>query len=118
MSTGHGLLWDNENERRHLAFRTKWLSYRQLKPEDLKVAFASGDSILVDISNTKITGGAICVLRMGEHLYAKRIESRIDGGVSIISDNPSYSPQTIQADELEQLQAIGKVIWVGKDVLL
>ncbi|WP_417345759.1 XRE family transcriptional regulator [Ferrimonas sp.] len=126
VSTGHGTSWDNEPVRRKLAFRKKWLSYRKLQPESLKVVFAkgdsmeptihSGDSILVDVSIQTLSDGSIFVLSLGGDLYAKRLSRRFDGGIEIISDNKEYDKQIVPADELEQLDIIGKVVWIGKDV--
>ncbi len=126
VSAGHGAVWDNEKVRRKLAFRTKWLRYRGLHPEDLRVVFAkgdsmeptihTGDSILVDITVNKITDGSIFVLRLGDELYAKRLQKHIDGSVTIISDNKEYKEQVVSAADLPMLNIVGKVVWIGKDV--
>lgn len=126
VSTGHGTTWEDMQVTRKLAFRKKWLSYRHLNPEQLRVVFAkgdsmeptihSGDSILVDTSIDSVKDGSIFVIALGGDLYAKRLQKRFDGGVDIISDNKDYMTQTVTAEELEQLQVIGKVVWVGKDI--
>lgn len=76
----------------------------------------NGDSILVDTSKTALVDGSIFVLRLGDDLYAKRLQKRFDGGVEIISDNKEYSTQVVPREMLESLAIIGKVIWVGKDI--
>lgn len=126
VSTGHGAAWDEQPVQRRLAFRSKWLRFRDLQPESLKVLFAkgdsmeptihSGDSILVDTSVHQLTDGSIFVLSLGGDLYAKRLQKRFDGGIEIISDNKEYTNQVVPAAELEQLHIIGKVVWIGKDV--
>ncbi|KGJ86410.1 LexA family transcriptional regulator [Colwellia psychrerythraea] len=126
VSTGHGALNNEAEVKRQLAFRSKWLRYRKLNPNDLAVVFAKGDSmeptinsgntILVDLSNKKLTEGSIYVLRLGEDLYAKRLQQRFDGSIELISDNKEYITQTVKPDELEQLEIIGKVVWIGKDL--
>lgn len=126
VSTGHGTSWDDQPVQRRLAFRHKWLRFRNLRPETLKVLFAkgdsmeptihSGDSILVDTSVHQLTDGAIFVLSLGGDLYAKRLQKRVDGGIEVISDNREYSNQVVAASELDQLHIIGKVVWIGKDV--
>ena len=125
VSTGHGAPWEEHPVTRRLAFRKKWLSVRNLQPEGLKVVFAkgdsmepsihSGDTILVDTSVTVLSDGSIFVLSLGGDLYAKRLQRRFDGGVEILSDNKEYKDQVVPAAELDQLQIIGKVVWVGKD---
>lgn len=126
VSAGHGATWDNEQVRRKLAFRTKWLKYRGLKAENLRVVFAkgdsmettihSGDSILVDITATGLTDGSIFVVRIGEELFAKRVQQHIDGSVTIISDNKEYKEQLVPVSDLDRLSVVGKVVWIGKDV--
>lgn len=126
VSTGHGALNDDNPVKRHLAFRRKWLQYRKLNEKDLAVVFAGGDSmeptihnnntILVDVSDVQLKDSSIYVLRFGDELYAKRLQQCFDGSVLLISDNKEYSDQVIKPDELEQLNIIGKVVWIGKDL--
>ncbi len=126
VSAGHGELPRNEPIRRRLAFRRKWLSYRGLNSENLAVVFTKGDSmeptihngnsLLVDLSNKKLTEGAIFVLRFGDDLYAKRLQKHFNGGVKLISDNKEYDELVVSPQEIEQLQIVGKVVWVGKDL--
>ncbi|TMP31052.1 XRE family transcriptional regulator [Pseudoalteromonas rubra] len=126
VSTGHGAFNDNAQVARHLAFRKKWIDYKNLDKSELAVVFAKGDSmeptihnnntILVDLSDKKLSEGLIYVVRLGEELYAKRLQQYLDGSVRLISDNKEYVEQVVRADELEQLEIIGKVVWIGKDL--
>lgn len=126
VSTGHGAFGEGAQVTRRLAFRRRWLSYRGFKPEQLKVVFArgdsmeptikDGDSLLVNLASTSPVDGKIFVVCLGEQLYAKRIQKRWDGGLELISDNKEYNSQVIPAAELEQLQVIGQVVWIGKDI--
>ncbi|WP_368158405.1 helix-turn-helix transcriptional regulator [Aeromonas sp. R10-2] len=126
VSAGHGAFNDDHSVKRRLAFRRKWLKYRQLNPDNLVVVFAkgdsmeptihSGDSILVDISRNQIQDGGLFVLRLGDELYAKRLQKRVDGGVNIISDNKTgYETLAVMPNELDSLSIIGKVVWLGHD---
>lgn len=126
VSAGHGAFNDQHEVKRKLAFRRKWLKFRQLNPVNLAVVFAkgdsmeptihSGDSILVDLSRNQIQDGGLFVLRLGDELYAKRLQKRVDGGVNIISDNKAgYETLSVLPNELESLSIIGKVVWLGHD---
>ena len=126
VSAGHGSFNDQHEVKRKLAFRRKWLKFRQLNPENMAVVFAkgdsmeptihSGDSILVDLSRNQIQDGGLFVLRLGDELYAKRLQKRVDGGVNIISDNKAgYETLSVLSNELESLSIIGKVVWLGHD---
>ncbi|MBE0367147.1 helix-turn-helix transcriptional regulator [Pseudoalteromonas aurantia] len=126
VSTGYGAFNDAALVERHLAFRKKWIDYKNLDKSQLAVVFAKGDSmeptihnnntILVDLSDKKLSEGLIYVVRLGEELYAKRLQQYIDGSVRLISDNKEYVEQHVQAHELDQLEIIGKVVWIGKDL--
>jgi phage repressor protein C with HTH and peptisase S24 domain len=127
VSTGHGAVAEDSLVKRRLSFRKNWIDYRGLKPNKLKVVYAKGDSmeptinsgdgLLVDISKTVLEDGSIFVLRLGDDLYAKRLQQRFDGGVEIISDNKEYKSQIVPANELNMLQIIGRVVWVGKNIV-
>jgi len=128
VSTGNGCVapFVKESIKRRLAFRRKYLDYRQLRPENLAVVFSKGDSmeptikdndsLLINLNSTTPKDGKIFVVRLGDDLYAKRIQRLVDGGIMLISDNKEYPAQTIDPSQLEQLQVIGQVIWIGKDV--
>lgn len=126
VSTGNGSAFNGEEVRRHLAFRHKWIKFRGLQANKLAVVFAKGDSmeptinnndtLLINLDETRLTDGSIYVLRLGDDLYAKRLQVRPDGGVRLISDNREYDPLDVAHDDLEQLNIIGKVVWIGKDL--
>lgn len=127
VSAGHGSGLNGETVKRHLAFRRKWLKFRGLDINQLAVVFAkgdsmeptihSGDSILIDTSRNQIEDGSIFVLRLGDDLYAKRLQKSYDGSITIISDNKTdYQPLVVPADQLYNLAVIGKVVWVGHDI--
>lgn len=127
VSAGPGSAIEGEPVKRYLAFRKKWLKYRNLNVNRLAVVFAkgdsmeptihSGDSILIDTSKNQVIDGSIFVLRLGDDLYAKRLQKNFDGGLTIISDNKTdYQPQVVSADQLASLAVIGKVVWIGHDI--
>jgi len=127
VAAGHGsLAGGDESPTRELAFRRKWLRYRGLHENDLALVFAKGDSmeptisdnetVMVDTSEKKLRDGHIYVIRNGDHLLVKRIQTLWNDGVQLLSDNKEYPPQEISRDDLENLEVIGKVVWVGKDL--
>ncbi|MGQ7272260.1 XRE family transcriptional regulator [Marinobacter nauticus] len=126
VAAGHGSLAGDESPTRELAFRRKWLRYRGLHEQDLALVFAKGDSmeptisdnetVMVDTSEKKLRDGHIYVIRNGDHLLVKRIQTLWNDGVQLLSDNKEYPPQEISTSDLENLEVIGKVVWVGKDL--
>lgn len=123
---GHGSLVGNESPTRELAFQRTWLRYRGLHESHLALVFAKGDSmeptisdnetLMVDTSEQKLRDGHIYVIRNGDHLLVKRIQTLWNDGVQLLSDNKEYPPQEISRSDLNSLEVIGKVVWVGKDL--
>ena len=126
VAAGHGSLAGDESPTRELAFRRKWLRFRGLNEKDLALVFAKGDSmeptisdnetVMVDTSERKLRDGHIYVIRNGDHLLVKRIQTLWNDGVQLLSDNKEYPPQEISSADLENMEVIGKVVWVGKDL--
>lgn len=126
VAAGHGAIAGDEAPTRELAFRRKWLRFRGFQEQDLALVFAKGDSmeptisdnetVMVDTSERKLRDGHIYVIRNGDHLLVKRIQTLWNDGVQLLSDNKEYPPQEISSADLEALEVIGKVVWVGKDL--
>ena len=126
VSAGPGSAIHEEKPTRYLAFRHKWLRYRQLKAENLALVFARGDSmeptihdnntVMIDTSKTELVDGSIYVIRTDNHLVVKRVQKLINKGVLLLSDNKEYKEQMLEPDEAHDLAVIGKVVWIGKDV--
>lgn len=126
VAAGHGSIAGDEAPTRELAFRRKWLRFRGFKEGDLALVFAKGDSmeptisdnetVMVDTSEKKLRDGHIYVIRNGDHLLVKRVQTLWNDGVQLLSDNKEYTPQEIPKPDLEALEVIGKVVWVGKDL--
>jgi len=126
VAAGHGAIAGDEAPTRELAFRRKWLRFRGFNENDLALVFARGDSmeptisdnetVMVDTSEKKLRDGHIYVIRNGDHLLVKRIQTLWNDGVQLLSDNKEYPPQEISSSDLGGLEVIGKVVWVGKDL--
>ena len=126
VAAGHGSIAEDQAPTRELAFRRKWLRYRGLNEKNLVLVFAKGDSmeptisdnetVMVDTSEKTLRDGQIYVIRNGDHLLVKRIQTLWNDGVQLLSDNKEYPPQEISSSDLESLEVIGKVVWVGKDL--
>ncbi len=126
VAAGVGTFPGGEESTRKLAFRHKWLRYRGLKPEHLVLVFAKGDSmeptindnntLMIDTSNRELMDGHIYVIRTDGHLIVKRIQKLWNKGILLLSDNKEYREQQIEPNEADDLEVIGKVVWIGKDV--
>ena len=109
-----------------LAFRKDWLTLRGLYEKDLSIITARGDSmeptinsrdtLLVDTSKTRPRDGQIYVIRSSDILWVKRIQQQIDGSLLLISDNDAYPPMSLTLSDHPDIQVIGQVVQVSKDL--
>jgi phage repressor protein C with HTH and peptisase S24 domain len=126
VSAGHGTSAIDAPVKRYLAFRRKYIQYRKLDPNKLAVIFAKGDSmdptikdndsLLIDLNANKPLDGKIFVVRLGDELYAKRVQKSFDGSLRLLSDNKEYSPIEVSTDQLDQLCIIGRVVQRSTDL--
>lgn len=128
VSAGYGAIADGVCEpSMHLAYRKDWLQQRGLFAKDLSVVTARGDSmeptinnrdtILVNRAKTNPRDGYIYVIRAAGILWVKRIQRQLDGNLLLISDNPSYPPMLLDAHDRENMEIIGQVVSVSKDLI-
>ena len=125
ISAGSGSLTDSEQMTRKLAFRHRWLKYKGLKTKDLVLVFTKGDSmeptisdnntLMIDTSQLKLNDGHIYVIRFNDHLVVKRIQTTMTG-FYLISDNKEYEKMEVTYNAADDLQIIGRVVWIGKDL--
>lgn len=110
-----------------LAFKREWVRLAlRSTPENLSLIIAEGDSMLptirpgdtlvVDHSKTVISGDGVYVLSLAHSCLVKRVQVLIDGSVVVLSDNPAYSPQTINPAQRDGIVVGGRIIWHGKRV--
>ncbi|MCY1308700.1 putative HTH-type transcriptional regulator [compost metagenome] len=74
---------------------------------------SDGDTVMIDLRRNETRGDAMYVIRIGEHLFAKRLQLQLDGGFQVISANPAYPPVHVPRDRLDDLVVIGRVVWAA-----
>ena len=81
------------------------------------VVFDDGDQMLVDLKRKEIKGDKIYLVQNGASVWVKRVKIRWDG-VELISDNrEEYPPIILSKDEAENLQVIGQLVHLGKNMI-
>lgn len=70
----------------------------------------SGDFAFVDSSQTSINADALYAVQYSGSIFIKRVMTRADGGVVLISDNPRYPAQPV--DDPSRLKVVGRVVLV------
>ncbi|MBF0802932.1 MULTISPECIES: helix-turn-helix transcriptional regulator [unclassified Neisseria] len=127
VSAGHGAYEEGVSEpSSHLAFRRDWLRTNGLHEKNLSCVMARGDSmeptignrdtLLVDMSRAVPRDGHIYVIRSSDTLWVKRIQKQIDGTLLLLSDNDAYPPMPLHLDQHPDIQVIGQVVNVSRDL--
>jgi hypothetical protein len=81
--------------------------------ESMEPLLYDGDRILVDTApQERIKDGAVYAVNYDGELRVKRLQKRLDGTLTLISDNPNYPPEIVPPDILQdgRFFIIGKVI--------
>lgn len=125
-AAGDGAFVESEAIETLLAFsRTLIRAELRANPANLSLIYVSGDSmvptlhpgdmVLVDRSEAASGTDGIYVLRRNGYLQIKRVQWLSTHSVKLVSDNPIYEPVPLDlGEQTEDLQLIGRVIWVGK----
>lgn len=118
-SAGPGAEADSELVFDSIRFSWRWLRAMGLQPDRLSTIVVAGDSmeptlrhgdeILVDRVRRAWRDG-IHVVRLGESLLVKRLDTSRPGTIVLISDNPAYPAVEMAAAEVE---VVGRVVWKG-----
>lgn len=98
-------------------FSHRWLREQGLEPgklsavrvvgDSMEPLLREGDDLLVDMAERPFRDG-IYVLRLDDNLLVKRVTSQGGGRFSLLSQNLSYPPLSVMA---EQMDLLGRVVW-------
>ncbi len=75
--------------------------------DSMEPTFSYNDIVFINRSKTDLNRGGIFTIRTEAGLFIKRIQTRIDGKIDVISDNSVYSTLTYDPREIEVL---GRVV--------
>lgn len=125
-SAGSGYLAPNEQITDFAAFHEGWLRSIGVRPEGAQMLYVKGDSmeptlrdgdvLLVDTTIDHVRDNAIYVVVYNGNILVKRINLMRDGAVTLQSDNTRHTPETVPANEVEQLNIAGRVMWFGRSI--
>jgi phage repressor protein C with HTH and peptisase S24 domain len=106
-----------------LPFQIEWLRKWDAKPEDIRVALVRGDSmepnlfdgdkVVFHMRRKRVINNATFVLVYGGEGRVKRLFTRPDGSLRIVSNNPDksrYPDEIVQPDDMDQVLILGQVI--------
>jgi len=116
-SAGGGALAGDEQAYDVLRFSTRWLRAQGFDPARLNAITVAGDSmepllrdgdeILVDTTPRPLRDG-VHVVRVGDSLLVKRVQTGVPGKLVLESENPAYRPIELP---LAEARIIGRVVW-------
>ncbi|WP_365708329.1 S24 family peptidase [Parvibaculum sp.] len=86
----------------------------EMPDDSMQPTFNPGDLLLADTSEPHLRGSGVYVFASGGALMVKRLQMKLDGGVTVSSDNAErYPPEEIERDALDRVKIVGRVIWRG-----
>lgn len=94
--------------------------------DSMTPVLTDGDLILINTKVKSVMSGFVYAIRNEDEVLVKRLNRHMNGDIEVISDNPRYKPQTIDAETARRigdsgaspLSIIGKVVWRGGSSLL
>lgn len=126
LATGHGSFVERAPLLDHIPFTDAFLRRKlgrsstdglvmlDARGDSMEPTIEDGDLVMVDMHDDRLREGLIAFV-LDDAAYLKRIRPLFEGGVEIISDNSDvYPPQRLDQEQMNRLQMIGRVRWVGK----
>ncbi len=102
------------------SFQSSWLRRKGnpqamrlfcLDGDSMEPTLLSGDMVMIDQSQTRVSTGRIYLVRINDELMLKRLESRPDRTL-LKSDNPAYSAIEVRReDESADIEIFGRMVW-------
>jgi len=77
--------------------------------DSMSPTLEDGDRVLIDRGKRKQTSSGIYVLRLGDELFAKRLQWKTDGSLLVKSDNAAYDTEEVARDAAKGLYIVGRV---------
>ncbi len=106
-----------------IAFRREWVRrVFGIEPDHLLLETAvgesmlpgiqAGDLLLVDASEHRFRTFGLYILEIDGERLVKRVQPRLDGSVTLISDNTAYEAEHVSAAQAGDIHVVGRVLWV------
>lgn len=126
LSGGGGSLETSDRVLGYYAFRREWLNGKgmadamrlmRVTGESMEPTIEDEDVVLVDLSQRDILAGKIYAVRMDDEIVVKRLEKK-PGMLVLVSDNRKfYDPLEVQIEDQANVEVIGRVIWMAREVM-
>jgi len=72
----------------------------------------NGDLLLIDASEQRFGAFGVYVLEVGGERLVKRVQPKLDGSLTLISDNLAYEAEHVPPNQTADIKVVGRVLWV------
>lgn len=105
-----------------IAFRRDWVrGHLGIEPDRLVVEMAlgesmeptihNGDLLLVDTTESHFHSFGVYVVEIAGERLVKRMQPRLDGSITLISDNSAYEAEHLPPATAHTVRIVGRVLW-------
>jgi phage repressor protein C with HTH and peptisase S24 domain len=79
--------------------------------ESMQPSIQDGDLLLVDGAENRFRSFGVYVLEIAGERLVKRVQPKLDGSLTLISDNSAYEAEHIPPSQAADIRVIGRVLW-------
>jgi phage repressor protein C with HTH and peptisase S24 domain len=79
--------------------------------ESMLPGIHDGDLLLVDATENRFRSFGIYVFEIAGERLVKRVQPKLDGSVTLISDNAAYEAEHISPTQAADIRVVGRVVW-------
>jgi len=79
--------------------------------ESMQPGILNGDLLLVDSTDKRFSSFGVYVLEIAGERLVKRVQPRLDGSVTLISDNLAYEAEHVPQNQTGTINIVGRVLW-------
>jgi phage repressor protein C with HTH and peptisase S24 domain len=79
--------------------------------ESMQPSIQDGDLLLVDTAEDRFRSFGVYVVEIAGERLVKRVQPKLDGSLTLISDNPAYEAEHIPPAQANDIHVIGRVVW-------
>jgi phage repressor protein C with HTH and peptisase S24 domain len=106
----------------YMALRDEWirttfgiepdrLLLETARGESMQPRIHDGDLLLVDTTEQQFRSFGIYVLEIAGERLVKRVQRKVDGSLTLISDNTAYEADHVPPAEAANVTVVGRVLW-------